>query len=245
MAYVPFIFAVFVLAAVLLALREISLAFNSRSININFPQHALLTTGVIGSSWFAGLPGLAVSIVLSVIAVLFLALLKGTSGFISNATGGIFALIYPGFLAGFIFLLARSGDGFEYIAALVILVGCNDTFAYLVGVLIGKHPLAPNISPKKSWEGFFGGLVFASIGTALAFYYLLDQDQIIGVLAAICGVLAATIGDLVESAIKRDLALKDMGKILPGHGGMLDRLDSVLFVAPVMWCIIELLKRFG
>lgn len=245
MAYVPFLFAVFVLAAVLLALREISLAFNSRSININFPQHALLTTGVIGSSWFAGLPGLAVSIVLSLIAVLFLALLKGTSGFISNATGGIFALIYPGFLAGFIFLLARSGDGFEYIAALVILVGCNDTFAYLVGVLIGKHPLAPNISPKKSWEGFFGGLVFASIGSALAFYYLLDQVPIIGVLAAICGVLAATIGDLVESAIKRDLALKDMGKILPGHGGMLDRLDSVLFVAPVMWCIIELLKRFG
>ena len=156
-----------------------------------------------------------------------------------------FTLLYPGFIAGFIFLLARSGDGFSYIATLVIVVGCNDTFAYVFGVLLGKHPLAPKISPKKTWEGFIGGLIFAAAGGALAFFYLLNHHPIIGALAGIAGVIAATIGDLVESAIKRDLSIKDMGTLLPGHGGMLDRLDSVLITAPVLWCFIELLKRFA
>ena len=127
----------------------------------------------------------------------------------------------------------------------VIVVGCNDTFAYIFGVLLGKHPLAPKISPKKTWEGFIGGLIFTAAGSALAFYYLLEHHPIIGALAGITGVIAATIGDLVESAIKRDLSIKDMGTLLPGHGGMLDRLDSVLITAPVLWCFIELLKRFA
>jgi phosphatidate cytidylyltransferase len=105
--------------------------------------------------------------------------------------------------------------------------------------------LAPTISPKKTWEGFIGGLVFTSAGSALAFYYLLDHHPAIGALAGFAGVIAATIGDLVESAIKRDLSIKDMGTLLPGHGGMLDRLDSVLITAPVLWCFIELLKRFA
>jgi len=179
------------------------------------------------------------------VVLLFLQLLKGVEGFLKNATATTFALLYPGFVAGFIFLLARSGDGFAYITTLVIIVACNDTFAYITGVLIGKHPLAPKISPKKSWEGFFGGLIFAAIGSSLAFYYLLERHPIIGAVAGLLGVLAATVGDLIESAIKRDLSLKDMGNLLPGHGGMLDRLDSVLITAPVIWCAIELLKRFA
>jgi phosphatidate cytidylyltransferase len=186
-----------------------------------------------------------VSVVIALIANLFWALLQGTEGFIKNATARAFTLLYPGFVAGFIFLLARSGDGFAYIATLVILVGCNDTFAYVFGVLLGKHPLAAKISPKKTWEGFVGGLVFTALGGALAFYYLLDHHPVIGALAGLAGVLAATVGDLVESAIKRDLSIKDMGTLLPGHGGMLDRLDSALITAPVMWCFIELLKRLS
>jgi phosphatidate cytidylyltransferase len=127
----------------------------------------------------------------------------------------------------------------------VILVGCNDTFAYVFGVLLGKHPLAPKISPKKTWEGFVGGLIFTAAGGALSFYYLLDYQPAVGALAGLAAVLAATVGDLVESAIKRDLSIKDMGTLLPGHGGMLDRLDSALITAPVMWCFIELLKRLS
>jgi len=245
MAYIPVLFAVFVGIAVLIALHELTTAFKAREIQINYLQLSLATTLILASSWVGGLPGLAVSVAIALIANLFLVLLRGTEGFIKNATASAFALLYPGFVAGFIFLLARSGEGFSYIATLVILVGCNDTFAYVFGVLIGKHPLAPKISPKKTWEGFVGGLIFTSIGSALAFYYLLDHHPAIGALAGFAGVLAATVGDLVESAIKRDLSIKDMGTLLPGHGGMLDRLDSALITAPVMWCCIELLKRFA
>jgi phosphatidate cytidylyltransferase len=245
MAYIPVLFAVFVGIAVLIALHELTTAFKAREIQINFLQLSVATTLILASSWVGGLPGLAVSVAIALIANLFLVLLRGTEGFIKNATASAFALLYPGFVAGFIFLLARSGEGFSYIATLVILVGCNDTFAYVFGVLLGKHPLAPKISPKKTWEGFVGGLIFTSIGSALAFYYLLDHHPAIGALAGFAGVLAATVGDLVESAIKRDLSIKDMGTLLPGHGGMLDRLDSALITAPVMWCCIELLKRFA
>ncbi|MEY2872403.1 MAG: hypothetical protein RL526_543 [Actinomycetota bacterium] len=245
MAYIPVLFAVFVGIAVLIALHELTTAFKAREIQINYLQLSVATTLILASSWVGGLPGLAVSVAIALIANLFLVLLRGTEGFIKNATASAFALLYPGFVAGFIFLLARSGEGFSYIATLVILVGCNDTFAYVFGVLLGKHPLAPKISPKKTWEGFVGGLIFTSIGSALAFYYLLDHHPAIGALAGFAGVLAATVGDLVESAIKRDLSIKDMGTLLPGHGGMLDRLDSALITAPVMWCCIELLKRFA
>jgi len=245
MAYIPVLFAVFVGIAVLIALHELTTAFKAREIQINYLQLSVATTLILASSWVGGLPGLAVSVAIALIANLFLVLLRGTEGFIKNATASAFALLYPGFVAGFIFLLARSGEGFSYIATLVILVGCNDTFAYVFGVLLGKHPLAPKISPKKTWEGFVGGLIFTSIGSALAFYYLLDHHPAIGALAGCAGVLAATVGDLVESAIKRDLSIKDMGTLLPGHGGMLDRLDSALITAPVMWCCIELLKRFA
>lgn len=245
MAFVPELFALFVGIAVLIALRELTSAFRARDIETNYLHLSIATALVLVSAWVGGLPGLSVSIVIGLISILFFVLLKGTDGFIKNATASAFALMYPGFVAGFIFLLARSGEGFSYIATLVILVGCNDTFAYISGVLIGKHPLAPKISPKKTWEGFIGGLIFAAMGSALAFYYLLDYHPVMGAVAGFAGVLAATVGDLVESAIKRDLSIKDMGTLLPGHGGMLDRIDSVLITAPILWCCIELLKRFA
>ena len=244
-SYIPALFALFVGAAVLLATRELVAAFHARGIEVQFLHLGSATAAVLASAWFAGLRGLSISIVVAMIILLFLQLLKGVEGFVKNATGTTFALLYPGFVAGFIFLLARSDKGFEYITTLVILVGCNDTFAYLTGVLLGKHPLAPKISPKKSWEGFIGGLLFTSVGSALAFYYLLNHHPYVGALAGCLGVLAATVGDLVESAIKRDLSIKDMGTLLPGHGGMLDRIDSALITAPVLWCVIELLKRFA
>ena len=245
MAFIPPLFALFVGTAVLIALHELTAALKLHSIALNYLHLALSTGLILGAAWIGGLPGLSVSVVIALIANLFLALMQGTEGFIKNATARAFTLLYPGFVAGFIFLLARPGDGFAYIATLVILVGCNDTFAYVFGVLLGKHPLAPKISPKKTWEGFVGGLIFTAAGGALSFYYLLDYQPAVGALAGLAAVLAATVGDLVESAIKRDLSIKDMGTLLPGHGGMLDRLDSALITAPVMWCFIELLKRLS
>ena len=239
------LFAIFVTGAVLLALRELSAALIAHGTRVRFPLLAIGTIGLQAGAWFGGLPGLAISLVVSTIAILVRELLAGTTGFVRNASASAFALFYPGFVAGFILLLARSGDGYAYIVTLLFIVGMNDTFAYLTGLLIGRHPMAPQISPKKTWEGLIGGFVATVLATALTFHYLLERDYLLGALAGALGVLAATAGDLIESAIKRDLSLKDMGTLLPGHGGMLDRLDSALITAPIFWCVIELLKRFG
>ncbi|MEY4282583.1 MAG: hypothetical protein RL467_139, partial [Actinomycetota bacterium] len=118
------------------------------------------------------------------------------------------------------------------------------TFGYIVGVLIGKHALVPKISPKKSWEGLIGSLVFTIAGGILAFTYILEMQWWIGAVVGLMIVFTATCGDLIESAMKRDLALKDMGSLLPGHGGMLDRLDSVLISAPALWLALELVKAW-
>jgi phosphatidate cytidylyltransferase len=113
-----------------------------------------------------------------------------------------------------------------------------------VGVLFGKHPLVPVISPKKSWEGLIGSIVFTVIGGSLAFKYIMEMQWWIGAIVGLMIVFTATCGDLIESAMKRDLHLKDMGTLLPGHGGILDRLDSVLISAPALWLALELVKRW-
>jgi phosphatidate cytidylyltransferase len=109
--------------------------------------------------------------------------------------------------------------------------------------LIGKHPLAPKISPKKTIEGLIGSLVFTVLGGTLAFHYIMGSDWWIGAIAGLLTVFTATAGDLIESALKRDMAIKDMGNLLPGHGGIMDRLDSVLFAAPALWLALEIVLR--
>ena len=161
-----------------------------------------------------------------------------------SATATTFSLLYLPFLGGFLILLAKPSTGLERVMTFVVLVGCNDTFGYIVGVLFGKHPLVPIISPKKSWEGLIGSLVFTVIGGSLAFTYIMEMQWWIGAIVGLMIVFTATCGDLIESAMKRDLHLKDMGTLLPGHGGILDRLDSVLISAPALWLALELVKRW-
>jgi phosphatidate cytidylyltransferase len=151
--------------------------------------------------------------------------LQGPDGFVAKATATTFGLLYLPFLAGFLILLARPSTGFQRVMTFMVLVGCNDTFGYIVGVLLGKHPLVPKISPKKTWEGLAGSIIFT-------------------VIVGLMIVFTATCGDLIESAMKRDMSLKDMGTLLPGHGGMLDRLDSVVLSAPALWLALELVKHF-
>jgi phosphatidate cytidylyltransferase len=142
-------------------------------------------------------------------------------------------------------LLAHNPDGGSRILALIVLVACNDTFAFLSGVIFGKHLIAPHVSPKKTWEGFIGAIVATMIGASLVLHFSFHKNWYIGALIGIVGVVTATFGDLIESAIKRDLGIKDMGTILPGHGGILDRIDSMLFTAPAVWFALELIKHFN
>jgi phosphatidate cytidylyltransferase len=244
LAVQPIIFAGVVTLAVILGIREISRAFAAANTNISTNALIAAAIGLSVATWFDGVEGLAVATAVALPILLINLLRRGPEGFVRSATAMTLALIYLPFLAGFIILLGNESNGLERIMTFVILVGCNDTFGYFVGVLIGKHPMAPTISPKKSWEGLAGSIVFTMLGGALMFHYVLDVKWFIGSLVGLLIVFTATSGDLIESAMKRDLHLKDMGSLLPGHGGILDRLDSVLLSAPALWLALELVQRY-
>ncbi|MFM1844055.1 MAG: hypothetical protein RLZ78_135 [Actinomycetota bacterium] len=244
LSYQRAIFAIVVAIAVILGARELVRAFAARSIVVSFNGLTVASIGLSYAAWVGGVAGLAIATAIAIPLLLIRALLQGPEGFVAKATATTFSLLYLPFLAGFLILLARPSTGFQRVMTFMVLVGCNDTFGYIVGVLLGKHPLVPKISPKKTWEGLAGSLVFTMIGGTLAFEYIMDMHWWIGLTVGLMIVFTATCGDLIESAMKRDLSLKDMGTLLPGHGGMLDRLDSVVLSAPAMWLALELVKRF-
>jgi phosphatidate cytidylyltransferase len=244
LAFEPVIFAALVTLAVCLGIREISRAFAQADTKISSNALILATIGLSAATWQGGVAGLAVATAVALPILLISLLRDGPEGFVARATATTLVLVYLPFLAGFLILLGNESNGLEQIMTFVILVGCNDTFGYFVGVLIGKHPMAPKISPKKSWEGLVGSIVFTTLGGSLMFHYVLDIKWFIGALVGLLIVFTATSGDLIESAMKRDLQLKDMGSLLPGHGGILDRLDSVLLSAPALWLALELVQRY-
>ncbi len=244
LAVKPILFVVLVLAALIMGLRELNGAYRAGGIVI--PDWPLAVGAVVmtAAAWFGGVSGLAVATAFVIPNILVLLLILNPADFVKRSTAATFAMFYIPFLAGFIALIAKSDDPVGRILVLVVLVSCNDTFAYIFGVLFGKHYLAPHISPKKTWEGLIGSLIACTVGGALVFAFWTSQHWYLGALLGLMGVATSTFGDLIESAMKRDLHIKDMGAILPGHGGILDRIDSVLFTAPTVWFVLELIKHF-
>ncbi len=242
--YVPVAFAVLVWVAVMLAIRELTNAYQSGGIDLPKLPLQIAGTALLISAWNGRISGLAVAMAIAIPNLLVFMLLTNPKDFVRRGASAAFAIFYIPFLAGFILLLSHEENGPARILTLVVLVSCNDTFAYLFGVLLGRHPLAPHISPKKTWEGFTGSIIATTIGSALVFTLALDKSWWIGAVIGLMAVVTATCGDLIESAVKRDLSIKDMGTLLPGHGGILDRIDSVLFTGPAVWFVLEAIKHF-
>jgi phosphatidate cytidylyltransferase len=238
------IFMVFVWVAMLLANREIVRAYSRGGIQIPLSILLIANTGLLAAAWWGKVSGLAVATAFAIPNVMVSILVISSKDFVKRSTAAVFAIFYIPFLAGFILLLAKGTNPIGKIFTLVVLVSCNDTFAYFSGVLFGKHPLAPHISPKKTWEGLIGALVATTVGASLVFHFVLHDHWWLGAIIGVMGVITATCGDLIESAVKRDLQIKDMGSILPGHGGILDRVDSLLFTAPAVWFVFELIKHY-
>lgn len=233
------LFVLLALAFVYRGIWEMNRALARANINICSSLY-LSATVIFLAAWFEGIAGIAVSTALTIPFTLVAILTRGPKEFVRNAFASIFTLAYIPFLASFLLVMAKEEDGLRRIMTLVVLVACNDTFGYIFGVLIGKHKIAPTISPKKSWEGLVGSVIFTAIGGSLMFSAYFDQSWWVGAVVGLGAVVTATCGDFIESAIKRDLDLKDMGALLPGHGGVLDRLDSVLLTSPVIWAILNL-----
>jgi phosphatidate cytidylyltransferase len=244
-SFAPPLFAIFAWVAILLAGRELTKAYKAGGIELPVNAISIAITLLLAAAWFGRVSGLAVAIAIAIPCVLVYMLLRDPKDFVRKSTAAAFAIFYLAFLGGFILLLAHDKEGLARIFTLVVLVSCNDTFAYIFGVLIGKHPLAPAISPKKTWEGLVGSIIATTIGSALVFQFALDHTWWIGAGIGLVAVVTSTCGDLIESAVKRDLAIKDMGTILPGHGGILDRIDSVLFTGPAVWFALEFIKHFN
>jgi phosphatidate cytidylyltransferase len=157
---------------------------------------------------------------------------------VRDIAGGFFVAVYPSFLAGFAALMLAADDGARRIVVFILVTVLSDVGGYAFGVLLGRHPMAPSVSPKKSWEGFGGSVLTCVVGGAIVVVLLLDGPWWGGALLGACAAIAATVGDLTESTVKRDLGIKDMSTILPGHGGVMDRLDSLVVVAPVAWALL-------
>jgi len=245
LAFERIAFAFVLSLALVLATKELSAALTSVGFVNSFRTLAVAVVTISLSTWFAGINGLVIATATSFTAIVLLSLQHGTQNFVKRASSTALALTYLPLLGGFIMLIARPSNGLAAVMTFLLIIGCNDTFGYMVGVLIGKHQLAPSISPKKSYEGLIGSLIGTMVGGGLTFHYILDSDYRYGIVTGLVIVFTATSGDLIESAMKRDMSIKDMGNILPGHGGMLDRLDSAIFSAPAFYLALELVKRLS
>ncbi|ACV06163.1 phosphatidate cytidylyltransferase [Kytococcus sedentarius] len=208
---------------------------------------------IVWATWFAGGSGAALAAVgMLVLQVVWRAYRPqrddvedphhaaptGLPRALADVTGAALITGYVGVLAACAVLLVAPEDGVMRVIALVLMVACSDIGGYATGVFLGRRPMAPNLSPKKSWEGFAGSVALAALGGVASMAWLVDGPLWVGVPLGIAVALASTVGDFAESALKRDLGIKDMSDLLPGHGGIMDRLDSLLVAAPVAWAIL-------
>ena len=243
-------FMLIVAAAVVVAVWELHRGLMAKEIDI--PEQPLMLGGVVMVvvAYVWGTDALVTATAVSALVIMLWLLRRGIDGYVKNATASVFTLVYVPFLGSFVALMLAEGgrggggldnEGVEGIITFVLVTIASDIGGYIAGVLFGKHPMAPVISPKKSWEGFAGSAVFCVVvGWALV-VYLLDGDWWVGVVLGLIAVVMATLGDLCESVMKRDLGIKDMSQVIPGHGGLMDRLDSLLATIAPIWLLLHYL----
>lgn len=229
-------FVLLAVVAVGAALWELREAFARRDIRIPLLPLLVGGAGMLVSAYAAGPEALLVAFVLTVAAVVVWRVLDGPGPqALRDAAAAVFAATYVPFLAGFVLLILAEPRGELRVALFILLAVANDTGGYIAGVTLGRHPLAPSVSPKKTWEGLVGSLALTSAVGVAGAVLVLDASPLLGLALGVLTAVTATVGDLAESLVKRDLELKDMGSLLPGHGGVLDRLDSMVVTAPFVY----------
>ena len=232
----PFVFLV--TAAIGIGIWELRNALATREVRLPFEPLLVGAAAMLFGAWYGGAPALSTALAVTALVVMLWRLRFGVDGFVRDATAGVFTAVYLPFLAGFVVLLLRPDDGIWRVVTFILVTIASDIGGYAAGVLFGRHPMAPVISPKKSWEGFAGSAVSCMVVGWLCVDHLLDGNWWVGVLLGAFAVVAATLGDLCESVIKRDLGIKDMSQIIPGHGGIMDRLDSLLATVAPTWLLL-------
>lgn len=246
--FLPWLFIAVIGLALCLAVVELDRALQRKG------MHASATPIIVGTGVsFVG--GYAVSlfefglspvafVMVCVAGTMLVSLLarlsRGSEGFMRDAAASGFIVAYVPLLGVFVPLLLGADNGSMRLVTLISCVVVSDVSAYAVGSQLGRHKMAPLISPSKTWEGVMGSVVFAGVAGILFGVFLLGTSWWVGLILGAALALGGTLGDLVESLIKRDAGIKDMSNFLPGHGGVMDRLDSMLVAVPFGWLVLHL-----
>lgn len=237
---------VVVAAAVAVAMWEVLTRLREHSYHL--PRTLMILGGqaMVWSSWPLETKGLMAVYVISVLALMFGRLFhngrhRPPINYLRDMSVGVFVLTWIPMFGSFAAMLSATSQGAATILVFMLCVVASDTGGYITGVMFGSHPMAPAVSPKKSWEGFAGSIVFGMVTGALSIHFLLEREAWVGAIMGLGLVVCASLGDLVESQFKRELGIKDMSNILPGHGGLMDRLDGMLPAAMVTWVAISFL----
>jgi phosphatidate cytidylyltransferase len=234
-------FLLYMGAAIAVAVNELAGAAKTKGITIPVVPVALGGAAMLTCTYWLGYKGAEAAIALTIVAIIAYRLREGTQQYVQDVTAGVFAAAYLPFLASFVAAMLSPADGARRVIAFVIVTICSDIGGYFAGITLGRgtrHAMAPKISPKKTWEGFAGSAAACLIAGWLTVTLLLHGHAWQGLLLGAATVITAIVGDLAASSIKRDLEIKDFGTLLPGHGGILDRIDSLLVTAPVAWVLM-------
>ncbi|WP_082569678.1 phosphatidate cytidylyltransferase [Knoellia sp. Soil729] len=217
---------------------EMRRALRQAGLDVPLVPVVLGAVSMVLAAFYRGPEALVLTFGLTCVGILIWRVADGLEGAIGDIGGAFLVALYPCFLGGFAALLLAPDDGHLRIVFFILVTVASDIGGYAFGVFLGKHPMAPSLSPKKSWEGFAGSAFTCAVVGALALALLLDGTWWMGLVIGVVVAAAATVGDLIESSIKRDLGVKDMGTLLPGHGGLMDRLDSLVVCIPVVWALL-------
>jgi phosphatidate cytidylyltransferase len=234
-------FLIYMGVALGIGLHELDGALRSREIRIPVIPVLLGGAAMVTSAYWAAGGAVAAGFALTLIAILAWRLPGGADGYVKDITGALFATAYLGLPGAAVAAMLAPADGGKRVLTFVVLTVCSDIGGYFAGITLGRtgaHKMAPTISPKKTWEGLAGSALTVVVAGVILFPALLHGYWWQGAITGVAAVAAAVLGDLAESMIKRDLGIKDMGRLLPGHGGVLDRLDSLLICAPVVWLLL-------
>ncbi|WP_408932725.1 phosphatidate cytidylyltransferase [Corynebacterium sp. YSMAA1_1_D6] len=246
----PLVWYLVVAAAVGVAMWEVLTRLRENSYQMPRTLLIILGQAMLWISWPLNAPGLVSVYVVAVLALMFGRLFhngrhRPPINYLRDMSMGIFVLTWIPLFGTFAAMLSRVETPFASGAASIVVfmlcVVASDTGGYIAGVIFGSHPMAPSVSPKKSWEGFAGSIIFGIATGTLSFAFLLHHKPWLGALMGLGLVFCATLGDLVESQFKRELGIKDMSALLPGHGGLMDRLDGMLPSAMVTWVAMSFL----
>ena len=247
------IFVVFAMAAIGLGIFELCRALQVANRRLDVVPHVVLGLALIVTGYFSDELVLWVLLFVDIAVIVVWRLVAQMSAqdgrrygdVLSDLLIGSLVQLYLPFFGALAMILLRQDGGEWWVLGFIIVAVVCDVGAYAAGLTFGKHPMAPRISPKKTWEGFAGAVAAALVSGVLVAWLMLGLPWWSGLIIGVVIVITATAGDLAESMLKRDLGIKDMSSWLPGHGGVLDRLDSMLPTAAAMLALSYLLSPLG